>query len=246
MSIEAQQKAAENFQWLGQNDYPGRGVVLGQLDPEHWGGIYWIMGRSANSRNRRFVYEDQILRTEPADPSLVEDPSLILYNALRRWERCWVLTNGSQTDVILSALQQGKPFAESLEGQHHEPDAPNFTPRISGLLDFRGTEPQIWLSSLRRSLFTTSESDHRIYHFRQLAPGYGVALTTYEQDGNPLPTFDRPPMLLPLQGDLSEIAGRYWEQLQKDHRISLAVFRIHARSLEQEMHVHNRYQPQPA
>jgi IMP cyclohydrolase len=224
---------------LKDNSYPGRGIVVGQVSPEKWAIVYWIMGRSANSRNRCFVEQDGNLQTVPADPRKVEDPSLILYNAVRRWNRCWIVTNGSHTDVIVEELSQGNELLKALETQRHEPDAPNFTPRISGLLDFRAERPTVYLSSLRQSQLVPEESDHRLYQFRRLMPGYGYALTTYLQDGNPLPTYDAPPFLLPLFETPRKCAEFFWEKLHSENRISLAVFHIHAESLEQEMHIIN-------
>ncbi len=243
MTTEARRLAEQNLKSLSENDYPGRGVVLGRFDQDHWGGLYWIMGRSANSRNRCLRYENEILRTEPADPALVEDPSLILYNAIKRWDKTLVVSNGSQTDVIVESLKKGKNLAEGMDSQYHEPDEPNFTPRISGVLDLRKSTPQIWLSSLRKSQIVDSESDHAIYQYRQFAEGLGVGLTTYLHNGSPLPTYDRPPMILPLVGNLKEIVEQYWQCLQSEHLISLAGFQIDACSLEQEMHIINRYEP---
>jgi IMP cyclohydrolase len=110
-------------------------------------------------------------------------------------------------------------------------------------LDLRKSTPQIWLSSLRKSQIVDSESDHAIYHYRQFAEGLGVGLTTYLHNGSPLPTYDRPPMILPLVGNLKEIVEQYWQCLQSEHLISLAGFQIDACSLEQEMHIINRYEP---
>ena len=243
MTTEAVRLAEKYLKDLSESDYPGRGVVLGRFDQDRWGGLYWIMGRSANSRNRCFRFENEVLRTELAEPAFVEDSSLILYNAMRRWDKTWVVSNGSQTDVIIESLSQGKNLVDGMDSQYHEPDEPNYTPRISGVLDFRKLTPQVWLSLLRRSQMVTDESEHCIYHYRQFAEGLGVGVTTYLRNGSPLPTYDRSPMILPLVGTLKEIVEQYWQCLQSDHLISLAGFQIHAGTLEQEMHIINRYQP---
>ena len=245
MTTEARRLAERNLKNLSENDYPGRGVVMGRLDQNHWGGLYWITGRSANSRNRCLIYENEILRTEPADPALIEDSSLILYNAFKRFDSMVVVSNGSQTDVIVESLKKGKNLADGMECQYHEPDEPTFTPRISGVLDFRKPVPQIWLSSLRKSQLVESESDHAIYHYRQFARAFGVGLTTYLHNGSPPPTYERLPMILPLVGNLKEIVEQYWQCLQSEHLISLAGFQIDARTLEQELHIINRYLPKP-
>ena len=119
---------------IEENPYPGRGVVLGRSGDGAWVQVYWIMGRSDNSRNRIFVCEDGVVRTEAADPSKVEDPSLIIYNAMRASGHRFVVSNGVQTDAIWAALEAGESFADSLSQWHHEPDAPNFTPRISAVM----------------------------------------------------------------------------------------------------------------
>ena len=123
--------AARNLQErIADNPYPGRGIVIGRNEAGEWIQVYWIMGRSPNSRNRLFAYEDEILRTQAADPSKVDDPSLIIYNALRQLDGNFIVTNGAQTDGIYEGLANGKSFAESLLDWNHEPDAPNFTPRF--------------------------------------------------------------------------------------------------------------------
>ena len=124
-------------------------------------------------------------------------------------------------------------------------DEPTFTPRISGVLDFHKPIPQIWLSSLRKSQLVKSDSDHAIYHYRQFAKAFGVGLITYLHNGSPPPIYDRLPMILPLVGNLKEIVEQYWQCLQSEHLISLAGFQIDAGSLEQEMHIINRYEPKP-
>ena len=125
--------AGQNFKnHLAENVYPGRGIVIGRNHENSWIVIYWIMGRSSNSRNRFFRHENGILLTEAADPSLVEDPALIIYNAMRDVDDCVVVTNGSQTDTICEGFMQGESFYGSLYTEKHEPDAPNFTPRKIG------------------------------------------------------------------------------------------------------------------
>jgi len=214
--------AARNFSGhISENVYPGRGLVLGRNHENSWIVVYWIMGRSSNSRNRIFTYNNGILRTEVADSSMVEDPSLIIYNAMRDLDRCIVVSNGKHTDTICKGLEDGKSFYTALHSEKHEPDYPNYTPRISGIIQCE--EGSMTLSIISRSEFSVEESEHRFYRCTDIAPGYGFCLTTYIGDGDPLPSFKGGPLLLPLQGNAEKIANYYWLELNKDNRISLAV-----------------------
>ena len=214
--------AARNFsRHISENAYPGRGIVLGRNHENSWILVYWIMGRSSNSRNRIFTHENGILRTEAADLSIVEDPSLIIYNAMRDLGDCVVVSNGKHTDTICKGLEKGKSFYTALHSEKHEPDAPNFTPRISGIIQCE--EGSMVLSIISKSDFSDEQSVHRFYRYTDIAPGYGYCLTTYMGDGNPLPSFKGDPLMLPLQGNAEKIANFYWQELNQDNRISLAV-----------------------
>ena len=232
--------AARNLQErIAANPYPGRGIVIGRNEAGEWIQVYWIMGRSPNSRNRLFAYEDEILRTQAADPSKVADPSLIIYNALRQLDGNSIVTNGAQTDGIYEGLQQGKSFAESLLDWNHEPDAPNFTPRISGLIELE--KGAVWLSAIKVSPFTSEQSEHHFFRYADIQPGFGYAVTTYSGDGNPLPSFDGAPYLLALQGDAAQIAAGFWGALDEDNKISLAVQQIDPKSGESKIEIVNKY-----
>jgi IMP cyclohydrolase len=235
-----EETALQNLQErLAENPYPGRGIVVGCNEERQWIQVYWIMGRSANSRNRIFVYADEMLRTQAADPAKVADPSLIIYSAMRHLDGLFIVTNGAQTDGIYEGSQQGRSFAESLLAWQHEPDAPNFTPRISGLVDRqRGAA---WLSVIKASPFNADQSEHHFFHYAHIQPGYGYAITTYRGDGEPLPAFTGSPYLLPLQGDAAQIATRFWETLDADNKISLAVRQIDPQSGEVRMKILNKY-----
>ena len=214
--------AARNFsRHISENVYPGRGIVLGRNHENSWIVIYWIMGRSSNSRNRIFTHENGILRTEAADSSMVEDPSLIIYNAMRDLDDCIVVSNGKHTDTICKGLEDGKSFYTALNSEKHEPDPPNYTPRISGII--QREEGSMALSIISKSDFSDEQSVHRFYRYTDIAPGYGYCLTTYMGDGNPLPSFKGDPLMLPLQGNAEKIANFYWQELNQDNRISLAV-----------------------
>ena len=204
---------------ISNNSYPGRGIIIGRNHDSEWVVIYWIMGRSDNSRNRVFKYKNNILSTEAADPSLVKDPSLIIYNAMRGIGHNIIVSNGSQTDVIYNKLMLGSSFQTSLEHEKYEPDAPNYTPRISGYLD--KNFKNISLSIIKRN--HTNDVDHCFYRYSNIPLGAGYCITTYMSDGDPLPSFQSEPILLPLTGDVDDIANTYWNLLNEDNRISLMI-----------------------
>ncbi len=202
---------------LTNNTYPGRGIVIGRNHEGSWIVIYWIMGRSDNSRNRVFKYKDYILSTEAANPTLVEDPTLIIYNAMRGIGHNIIVSNGSQTDIIYNKLMLGSSFLTSLENVKYEPDAPNYTPRISGYLD--KNIKSINLSIIKRN--HTGDIDHHFYCYSNVALGYGYCITTYTGDGDPLPSFQGEPIVVPLEGDITQITNTYWNKLDSNNRISI-------------------------
>ena len=143
------------------------------------------------------------------------------YNTMRDVDDCLVVTNGSQTDTICEGFIQGESFYDSLHKEKHEPDAPNFTPRISGMIEQK--KSSVTLAKISKSDFSAEQSVYHFYHFNEIGAGFGYCLTTYMGDGNPLPPFNGDPILLPLEGDAVQIAKKYWEALNQDNRISLAV-----------------------
>jgi hypothetical protein len=208
---------------IAANPYPGRGLVIGRDAANEWLVLYWIMGRSAQSRNRRFVAEGSVLRTEPVDASLVKDPSLIIYEAMLELPGIHIVSNGDQTRTIYQALRAGGTFEGALATREREPDAPNFTPRISGLLDLTREPGSMALSILRAGRLDPQETDRHTYRPAAPVPGFGYGLTTYSGDGNPLPSFAGDPLLLPLDGAPEAVLERYWNALNAENRISLAV-----------------------
>ena len=208
----------DKLEHISSNSYPGRGIVLGRNHDSEWVVIYWIMGRSDNSRNRVFKYKNNILSTEAADPSKVKDPSLIIYNAMRGIGHNVIVSNGSQTDMIYDKLMLGSGFLASLEDETFEPDAPNYTPRISGYVN--KNEQCITLSIIKRNF--TGDTDHCYYRYSKLPAGVGYCITTYMGDGDPLPSFHGDPILFPfVKGNAKEIANTYWNELDADNRVSL-------------------------
>ena len=232
--------AGRNFtNHIAENVYPGRGIVIGRNHENSWIVIYWIMGRSPNSRNRIFRYENGILRTDAADPSLVEDAALIIYNAMRDVDDRIVVSNGSQTDTICDGLMQGSSIYTSLYTESHEPDKPNYTPRISGYIERK--ESSMILVKISKSDFSVDHSEHHFYRYSGIPMGYGYCLTTYMGDGNPLPSFHGDPIILPLEGDADQIADIYWQGLNADNRISLAARELE-KSGKDHLKIINRFQ----
>ena len=207
-------------QLLASNPYPGRGIVLGKTaDGKTSVAAYFIMGRSANSRNRVFVEEPDGIRTQAYDPSKVEDPSLIIYHPVRQLGRGLIVTNGDQTDTIRDFLERGLPMEQALRTREFEPDGPNWTPRISGLLSPDG--------SYKLSILKSADADgsgclRQTFEYPGQA-GKGHFLHTYVTDGNPIPTFRGEPELVAVDGDIDAFTDAVWNALNPDNKISLFV-----------------------
>jgi IMP cyclohydrolase len=232
--------AAAAFTALSRNAYPGRGLVIGRAAADDsWLLVYWIMGRSAHSRNRRFVATGPELRTEPVDPAGVEDPSLIIYEAMLELPGCYLVTNGDQTRTLRDGLEKGESFESALRSREREPDAPNFTPRISGLLDLRAGST-VWLSLLRADPVDPSRTVRTTFELAPPPAGLGRGLTTYRGDGSPLPSFCGEPTWLPLAGDAEAVLDAYWNALDSDNRVALAVKRVPSTG-PARLHVRNRF-----
>ena len=244
--MDVQELARANLETrIAANPYPGRGLVLGLGETgERLIQAYWIMGRSPNSRNRVFATDGNSVWTEAADAEQCADPSLIIYNAMLELKGVFVVTNGDQTDTIVRALVHGGNFEQALATRAYEPDAPNFTPRISGMFDLRLGRHVAKLCVLRKSRFG-DETDRLLWHFEHFGPGIGHCITTYMGDGKPLPAFEGEPYLLPLTGDVKGIAQGLWAALNEDNRISLAVKAIDPSTLDSELFVINKYQRKP-
>jgi IMP cyclohydrolase len=227
---------------LQNNSYPGRGIVIGMSeDGEQYVQVYWIMGRSENSRNRVFIAEDNgFLRTEARDPAKLTDPSLIIYYPLKHLGGAHIVTNGDQTDTIHEALQHDGSFEGALTTRTYEPDGPNFTPRISGFTDLADSQFAYKLSILKSVGNTEDQTLRHTYTYEKALPGFGHCIHTYEGDGNPLPSFTGEPRLVPLRGDAETIANTYWSLLNPDNRISLLVKTIRRNSGETGLVIINK------
>ena len=208
---------------IADNPYVGRGIVIGKTkDGGRAATAYFIMGRSKNSRNRVFVKRDGALFTEPHDASLVEDPSLIIYAALRRYENKLIVTNGDQTDTIYEGLMAGKCFRGALKSRAFEPDAPNFTPRISGMLTFEDGDFSYQMSILKSIDAEGSDCVRYTFDYPAMA-GLGHFIHTYVTDGDPIPTFQGEPERVEIPDDIDVLTNTLWGALNEDNKISLYV-----------------------
>lgn len=240
MGIE--ERAEKNFQThLKENPYPGRGLAIGRPEEDTWVILYWIMGRSVNSRNRRFVAEGGSLRTEPVDTALVKDPSLIIYEAMLDLAGICLVSNGDQTRTMYETLKKGGTIEGALSSREREPDAPNFTPRINGMLRIRESSVSMVLAILKANALDPAFTDRYYYYPAVPAVGYAYGLTTYSGDGDPLPAFAGDPLLLPCRGKAEALLETYWKALNAENRVSLALKEITNGGAKSRILVRNRF-----
>ena len=205
---------------LTWNTYPGRGIVLGKTaDGKQSVAAYFIMGRSENSRNRVFLQEPDGIRTEAYDPAKLKDPSLIIYHPVRQLGEDLIVTNGDQTDTIRDYMAEGKSFEDALRTRQFEPDGPNWTPRISGLLHKDGSYK---MSILKSADAEGSACARYTFEYPGVA-GVGHYLHTYLNDGDPIPTFQGEPERVAITGDIDEFTRKIWDSLNEANKISLYV-----------------------
>ena len=210
-------------EFIKGNSYVGRGIVIGKTpDGKKACSAYFIMGRSNNSRNRIFTVKDNAVFTEPFDASKVEDPSLIIYAAVRELDNKLIVTNGDQTDTIYEGLKNGLGFAEALKSREFEPDAPNFTPRISGMITF-GEGDFTYDMSILKSADSEGTACNRYTYSYNALPGLGHFIHTYVCDGNPIPTFQGEPERMEMDNDIDTFTENIWNALDEDNKISLYV-----------------------
>ena len=205
------------------NPYVGRGIIIGKTpDAKKAVAAYFIMGRSENSRNRIFTEKNGEVFTEPFDASKVEDPSLIIYAAIRQFENHLIVTNGDQTDTIYDFLAKGKCMRRALKTREFEPDAPNFTPRISGMLSFDKADFTYEMSILKSADAEGSACNRYQFSYPAL-PGLGHFIHTYVTDGNPIPTFQGEPERVAMMDDIDAFTDKLWNALNDNNKISLYV-----------------------
>lgn len=218
-------EAERNFEALKANAYPGRGIVLGTSPcGKFYVQVYWIMGRSVNSRNRVFELEgDGSVRTRAFDESKCSDPHLIIYYPARGNKTAHVVTNGDQTDTIFDAMLLDGTFERALETRQYEDDAPNFTPRISGITYRAGKA--IYKLSILKAAGNSEEQGciRQTFAYEKAVPGLGHFISTYVGDGNPIPSFMGEPQEMPLQATAEETLETYWSALNEANKVSLMV-----------------------
>ncbi len=208
---------------IRDNSYVGRGIVIGKSENgKNAVTAYFIMGRSANSRNRVFTVKEGSVYTEPYDASKVVDPSLIIYAAVRQYDNRLIVTNGDQTDTVYDALKDGKTFSEALASRQFEPDAPNFTPRISGMVTFAEKDFSYEMSILK-SIDPEGSACARYTFAYPSKAGLGHFIHTYVCDGSPIPTFQGEPERVLIGSDIDAFTGKLWDALDENNKISLYV-----------------------
>ena len=211
-------------QELQENAYPGRGIVLGRSeDGTKAVAAYFIMGRSENSRNRIFVEEGEGIRTQAYDPSKLTDPSLIIYAPVRVLGHRTIVTNGDQTDTVYEGMEKGLTFEQSLRSREFEPDAPNYTPRISGLMELENGGYSYSLSILKSNNGDPACCNRYTFSYENCAAGEGHFIHTYLHDGNPLPSFEGEPKLVAIPDDMEKFTNMLWNNLNQENKVSLFV-----------------------
>lgn len=226
---------------LGATTYPGRGIVIGKSkDGKKAVTAYFIMGRSENSRNRVFVQDGEGIRTQAFDPSKLSDPSLIIYAPVRVLGNDTIVTNGDQTDTIYDLMKEGKTFEESLRTREFEPDAPNYTPRISGLMTIKDGEYSYMMSILKSNNGNPAACNRYTFSYENPIAGEGHFIHTYMQDGNPLPSFEGEPTWVDIDGDIDTFTENVWNSLNEDNKVSLFVRFIDIATGEYETRIVNK------
>ncbi|MBP5588151.1 MAG: IMP cyclohydrolase [Treponema sp.] len=226
---------------LGSNEYPGRGIILGRsADGSKAVAAYFIMGRSENSRNRIFVEDGEGIRTQAFDPSKMKDPSLIIYAPVRVLGNKTIVTNGDQTDTIFEGMDKQMTFEQSLRSREFEPDAPNFTPRISGVMHVENGTYNFALSILKSDNGDSSSCNRFTFAYENPKAGTGRFIHTYIGDGNPLPSFEGEPTLVEVKGNIDEFTDEVWNSLNNDNKVSLFVRFIDVKTGKYETRIVNK------
>ena len=230
-------------QELKENAYPGRGIVMGKSpDGKKAVTAYFIMGRSGNSRNRIFAVEGEGIRTEAFDPSKLEDPSLIIYAPVRVLNNKTIVTNGDQTDTVYDGMKAGITFEQSLRCREFEPDAPDFTPRISGMMQLEGGKYDYFMSILKSNNGNPDACNRYTYTYENPVAGEGHFIHTYMHDGNPLPSFEGEPKLVGISDDIEEFTDMIWNSLNEENKVSLFVRYIDIATGQYETRIMNKNQ----
>jgi len=227
---------------LRENSYPGRGIVLGRTpDGTKAVAAYFIMGRSANSRNRIFVEDGEGIRTQAFDPAKLEDPSLIIYAPVRVLGNKTIVTNGNQTDTIYEGMDKQLTFEQCLRTREFEPDSPNYTPRISGIIHMEGGACHYAMSILKSNHGNPESCNRFTYAYHNPAAGEGHFIHTYLHDGNPLPSFEGEPRLVSIPDSMEEFTNLLWDSLNEENKVSLFVRYIDIRTRAYETKIVNKH-----
>jgi len=217
-------KAINIYEELKNNPYPGRGIVIGKsADGKSAVTAYFIMGRSTNSRNRVFVEDGNGIRTEAHDPSKLEDPHLIIYAPVRVLGNKTIVTNGDQTDTIYDLMNKQMTFEQALRTREFEDDAPNFTPRISGIMKTGDGEYNYALSILKSADGDDSSCQRFTFSYNNPKSGFGHFIHTYMGDGKPLPSFEGEPKKVVIEDTIDDFTAKLWDALNEDNKVSLFV-----------------------
>ena len=226
---------------LSENSYPGRGIVIGRSqDGKSAVTAYFIMGRSVNSRNRVFKEYEQGIRTEAFDISKLSDPSLIIYAPVRVLGDTTIVTNGDQTDTVYDLMAEGKTFEESLRTREFEPDEPNYTPRISGIMNVKYGNYDFAMSILKSQDGNPEYCIRNTFTYPGCPAGEGRFIHTYMGDGNPLPSFEGEPEKVDINGNIDDFTQLVWENLNEDNKVSLFVRYIDIATGEYETRIINK------
>lgn len=226
---------------LAGNSYPGRGIVIGKSeDGKYAVTAYFIMGRSVNSRNRIFVTEGEGIRTQAFDPAKLEDPSLVIYAPVRVLGNKTIVTNGDQTDTIYELMDKQQTFEQALRTRTFEPDGPNYTPRISGIMHIENGSYNYAMSILKSNHGDPSSCHRYTFAYENPQAGEGHFIHTYMGDGNPLPSFQGEPTLVGIEGDIDSFTRMIWENLNEENKVSLFVRYIDVESGRYESRIVNK------
>ena len=228
---------------LKENSYPGRGIVIGRsADGSKAVTAYFIMGRSENSRNRVFVEDGQGIRTQAFDPAKLTDPSLIIYAPVRVLGNKTIVTNGDQTDTIYEGMDKQMTFEQSLRSREFEPDGPNYTPRISGIMHIENGKYNYAMSILKSNNGDLSGCNRYTFAYENPAAGEGHFIHTYQHDANPLPSFEGEPKLVQIPDGIDAFTELLWSSLNEDNKVSLFVRYIDIETGEYETRIVNKNQ----
>ncbi len=226
---------------LQANEYPGRGLVVGKsADGKYAVTAYFIMGRSENSRNRIFVEDGEGIRTQAFDPAKMKDPSLIIYAPVRVLGDTTIVTNGDQTDTIYDGLKDGRTFEQSLRSREFEPDKPNYTPRISAVMNVKDGSYDYMISILKSNGGDPSSCQRQTFAYDNPAAGQGHMIHTYTGNGDPLPSFVGEPTTVAIKGGIDEFTAEVWNGLNEDNKVSLFVRYIDITTGKYETRIENK------